>query len=442
MTELSVTEIGDVNIEENILQLSVSSNFIKDTIITKYFEEILRSVKNYMPNVVDINITIKDNTDKSITDLSVPGSLFSKTWNTKTADTNNYKPKVKNIYEDLATSVTLDKKLTFENFVVAQPNEFAYEVSKNIATNETAKFNPLFIYGGVGLGKTHLMQSIAWYKRNNQSNKKVLYVSAERFMYLFLRSLRFRESINFKELFREVDVLMIDDVQFIGGKNSTQEEFMHTINEFINANRQVVLSANKVPSEIPGINHTLKSRLCGGLIVDVLPTTYELRVDFLRHRSKKLKISLPLDVIEFLADKISSSIREVEGALNRLIAHATLVEKQISLTMASDVLKDIVGVSKQFISLQTIQNQVCSAFAIDLADMLSSTRVRSIVIARQVAMYLSKELTNHSYSEIGKVFGNRDHSTVIHAVKSIRDKIDFDHGLNSSIESIKKACSV
>lgn len=217
---------------------------------------------------------------------------------------------------------------------------------------------------------------------------------------------------------------------------------MHTINEFINANRQVILSANKVPSEIPGINHTLKSRFCGGLVVDVLPTTYELRVNFLRHKSKKLKTPLLPAVIEFLANKISSSIRELEGALNRLIAHATLVEQQISLAMAKEVLKDVMGVQKQFVSLQTIQNQVCSVFAINLTDMLSSTRVRSVVIARQIAMYLSKELTNYSYSEIGKVFGNRDHSTVIHAVKNIKDRISTDSGFNSNIENLKRACNV
>ncbi len=427
-----ISKIKFISVDNSTLKLSVNSNFIKDAIITKYYEEILQNVQRYIPTISSIDITVCDN-NLTASDLDVPGSLFAKTWKNKNAECQNSPVTLKELNKNSA----LDKKFTFENFVVGQPNEFAYAVAKNIATSDNSGFNPLFLYGGVGMGKTHLVQAIAWHKRNTQPSKTVIYVSAERFMYLFLKSLHLKSNINFKELFNNVDVLIIDDVQFIGGKNSTQEEFLYTFNKFIDSERQIILVANKAPSDLPGIDTTLKSRLSGGLVVDVHQTTYELRLEILKSSAKKFKIPVPQSVVEKLADSITSNIRELEGALNRLIAHAILVNRKIDTEMAKDVLSDVIVSNDHLVTLQSIQKCVCNAFAITRNELLSNTRIRTIAVARQVAMYLSKDLTGYSYAEIGKVFGNRDHSTVVHAVKNVRNKMSTDINFSNSIKDLR-----
>lgn len=429
-----VSKLTFVSIDGNTLRLSVNSNFIKDAIVTKYHDEILQTAQTYDSKISAIEITVCVN-DLTACDLAVPGSLFSQSWKTEVSKSKKSSVTSK----DLNNSSTLDKKFTFDNFIVGQSNEVAYVVAKNIATSSSLGFNPLFLYGGVGMGKTHLVQAIAWYKRNNQPDTKVVYVSAERFMYLFLKALRLKDTFNFKDLFSDIDVLIVDDVQFISGKSSTQEEFLYTFNKFIDSKRQIVLAANKAPSELPGMDNTLKSRLNSGLVVDVHPSTYELRLEILQHGAKRLKASIPHIVIEKLAENITSSIRELEGALNRLVVHATLVNRQISIEMANDVLNDVMITKHRVITLQSIQDCVCHAFAITLDDMLSTTRVRTVAIARQIAMYLSKELTEHSYSEIGKIFGERDHSTVVHAVKNIKNKMFTDRSFNNNIEKLRKS---
>ncbi len=450
-----ISKLHLINFDNNTLNLYVNSNFVKDTILAKYSDEILKSVQVYAPRITSVDIVViedefkqhehctlnSNKVDRSATEsnkfdyLSVPGSLFNKSWQTKLSNTASSEP----ITKIISKNVSLDKKFTFENFVVDQSNEFAYVATKDVARNSTVNFNPLFLYGGVGMGKTHLIQAIAWYKRKNQSNKKVLYVSAERFMYLFLKSLRLKNGINFKDFFKDVDVLIMDDIQFICGKESTQEEFLHVFNKFASDDHQIILSANKAPGELTGLSNTLKSRLSGGLVVDVHPSTYELRVKILQQKSKQLKIQIPECVVDKLACNITSSVRELEGALNRLVAHSTLIGKNISLEMIKDVLDDLPIAKEHTVSLQSIQSQVCGSFSISLSEMLSQTRIKTVAVARQVAMYLTKELTNYSYSEIGKLFGNRNHSTVIYAVKSIKNRIREDFNFLKSIESLKKS---
>lgn len=430
-----ISNLHLVNYDNNILRLSVNSNFIKDTILAKYSDEILNTIRVYIPTIISIDITVTEDNTQQTDYLSVPGSLFNNTWTTKSVDYAQQKP----VRKSFCRNIILDKKFTFENFVVGHSNEFAYATAKNVAVQNSTEFNPIFLYGGVGMGKTHLMQAIAWSIQKNQSDRTVMYVSAERFMYLFLKSLQLKDGINFKDFFEGVDVLIMDDIQFIGGKESTQEEFLYTFNKFVDNDHQIILSANRAPNELKGISNRLKSRLCGGLIVDVHPSTYELRVDILQQKAKKLKIQIPSYVIENLACNITSSVRELEGALNRLVAHATLVGQDISLDMVRNVLSDLPTAKNNFVSIETIQNSVCGSFSIGLSDMLSTTRIKTVSIARQVAMYLSKELTDYSYSEIGKLFGNRDHSTVVHAVKSIKNRIDTDSNFSENINALKKS---
>lgn len=427
-----IAKIRFIGVNNGVLKLSVNSNFIKDAIIVKYYEEILQNAKVYIPEILSVDITVGED-NLTTADLNVPGSLFAKSWTNKCIEPQP----LPIILKELDNSSILDKKFTFENFIVGQSNEFAYAVAKNVATSADLGFNPLFLYGGVGMGKTHLVQAIAWYKRNMHPSKTVVYVSAERFMYLFLKSLRFNSNINFKELFSNVDVLIIDDIQFIGGKNSTQEEFLHTFNKFVDTKRQIILAANRAPSDLAGMDNTLKSRLNGGLVVDVHPTTYELRLEILQHGAKQLKVSIPYAVMEKLAESITSNVRELEGALNRLVAHAMLVNRTIDIDMAKSVLNDVIVSDNHFVTLQSIQDCVCNAFSISVNELLSNTRIRTVAVARQVAMYLSKELTSYSYAEIGKVFGNRDHSTVVHAVKNVKNKISADRSFRNSIKALQ-----
>src|SRR5271170_3415054 len=257
-----------------------------------------------------------------------------------------------------AIQAPLDARLTFSNFVVGKPNELAFAAARRVADSTSVPFNPLFLYGGVGLGKTHLMHAIAWEIRNRDPARRVIYLSAEKFMYQFIRALRFRDTVAFKEQFRSVDVLMIDDVQFIGGKDTTQEEFFHTFNALVDRNRQVIISADKSPSDLEGMEERLKSRLGWGLVADIHPSTYELRLGILHAKADALNIGIPKDVTEFLAHKITSNIRELEGALNRIIAHGTLVGREISLETTHEVLRDLLKANDRRVTIEDIQKRV------------------------------------------------------------------------------------
>jgi len=343
--------------------------------------------------------------------------------------------------EESGVGAPLDPRYTFENFVVGKPNELAHAAARRVA--ESAQVvqgcNPLFLYGGVGLGKTHLMHAIAWHIRKNSPNRKVMYLSAEKFMYQFVKALRFKESFAFKEQFRSVDVLMIDDVQFISGKDSTQEEFFHTFNALIDQNKQLVISGDRSPSDLEGIEERVRSRLGWGLVADIHTTSYELRLGILQSKTALMPhVDIPVKVVEFLAHKITSNIRELEGALNRVVAHATLVGRPVTMESVQEVLHDLLRANDRRITVEDIQKQVAAHYNIKVSDMHSARRSRSVARPRQVAMYLSKKFTTKSLPDIGRRFGGKDHTTVMHAVKKVEELIGSDAEFCSDVELLSR----
>jgi chromosomal replication initiator protein len=336
----------------------------------------------------------------------------------------------------------LDPHSTFDNFVVGKPNEFAHAAARRVAESENVPFNPLFLYGGVGLGKTHLMHAIAWQIRRRRTHRNVLYLSAEQFMYRFIRALRFKDTMAFKEQFRSVDVLMIDDIQFIcGNKDSTQEEFFHTFNALVDQNRLIVISADKSPSDLEGMEERLRSRLGWGLVADIHPTNYELRLGILQARVDAGRMKVPAKVLEFLAHKITSNVRELEGALNRIVAHAELVDRPVTIETTQDLLRDLLRANDRRVTIDEIQRKVAEHFNLRVSDMYSERRARAVARPRQVAMFLSKQLTQRSLPEIGRKFGGRDHTTVMHACKRIEELMIADQGFAEDIELLRRTLS-
>jgi chromosomal replication initiator protein len=335
----------------------------------------------------------------------------------------------------------LDPRCTFESFVVGPPNQLACAAARRVAELAAPPFNPLFIYGGVGLGKTHLMHAVAWQIRRQNPGRKVVYLSAEKFMYQFIRALRFKDTMSFKELFRSADVFMIDDVQFIGGKGSTQEEFFHTFNTLVDRGRQIVVSGDRTPSELSGLEERIRSRLGWGLVVDIHPTTYELRLDILRRKAalQAQQAEIPDEVLEFLAERITANVRELEGALNRVTAQATLGGRAITLAIAQDTLRDLLRAHEKRITIEDIQKRVAEHYGLRMSDMLSARRARAVARPRQVAMYLTKQLTPRSLPEIGRKFGGRDHTTVMHAIRRIEELRAIDPVLNEDLEKLRRA---
>ena len=340
-------------------------------------------------------------------------------------------------------SSPLDSRFTFSNFVVGKPNELAHAAARRVAESGAVTFNPLFLYGGVGLGKTHLMHAIAWEVKSRLSSSRILYLSAEQFMYRFVQALRFKDMHGFKELFRSVDVLMVDDVQFIAGKESTQDEFFHTFNALIDQKKQIVISADRAPGEIDGLEERIRSRLQCGLVVDLHPTDYELRLGILQekvqnYRSKYTDLDIANGVLEFLAHKITTNVRVLEGALTRLFAFSSLVGRQITLDMAQESLADILRASDRKVTMDEIMKKICHYYNVRMSDLLSPRRSRNIARPRQMAMYLSKNMTSRSYPEIGKQFGNRDHTTVMHAVKKIEELKSQDSQVSDDAELLRR----
>jgi chromosomal replication initiator protein len=344
--------------------------------------------------------------------------------------------------EDLPAS-PLDTRFTFDSFVVGKPNELAHAAARRVAEGGPVTFNPLFLYGGVGLGKTHLMHAIAHELQTRRPELRVLYLSAEQFMYRFVQALRERQVMDFKELFRSVDVLMVDDVQFIAGKDSTQEEFFHTFNALVDQNKQIVISADRAPGEIKDLEDRIKSRLQCGLVVDLHPTDYELRLGILQqkveyYRSQYRGLVLADGVLEFLAHRITSNVRILEGALTRLFAFASLVGREITLDLAQDCLADILRSSDRKLSIEEIQRKVAEHYNIRLSDMIGPKRLRNIARPRQVAMYLSKQLTPRSLPEIGRRFGGRDHTTIMHGVRKIEELMSTDSQLSDDLQLLRR----
>ena len=341
--------------------------------------------------------------------------------------------------DDAAHGSPLSPKFRFSNFVIGKPNEFAHAAARRVAEADKVPFNPLYLYGGVGLGKTHLMHAIAWHIKERDPSRRVIYLSAEKFMYQFIRALRFKDTMAFKEQFRSADVLLIDDVQFICGKESTQEEFFHTFNALVDHDHQVVISGDRSPSDLDAMEERLRSRLGWGLVADIHATTYELRLGILQTKAEAMGAkAIPREVLEFLAYRITSNVRELEMALNRVAAHATLIGRAISLEMTQEVLRDVLRANDRRVTIDEIQKRVAEHYNIKLSEMSSERRARAVARPRQVAMFLSKQLTQRSLPEIGRKFGGRDHTTVMHAVRKIEQLRESDPGIAEDLELLKR----
>ena len=404
------------------LTLSVPTRFLRDWIIKNYASVIKKAYMDQGHSIDKLAILVKENNNRII-----PGTEVI--YEDKDDDEDTY-------YDDI--SAPLDPKFTFDNFIVGKPNELAYAAAQRVAQSEVVSFNPLFLYGGVGLGKTHLMHAVAWNIKKRNPKKNVVYLTAEKFMYQFIKALRFKNIMSFKEQFRSVDVLMIDDVQFIIGKDNTQEEFFHTFNTLIDKKRQIIISADKSPADLDGLEDRLKSRLGWGLVADIHPLTYELRLGILQAKAEQKSLNLKQEVMEFLANKITNNVREMEGALNRLAVHASIQDSEISVDLVKDVLRDLLRTNSRKITIDEIQKKVVEHYNIKLSDMHSPRRSRSVARPRQVAMYLAKSITTRSLPEIGRKFGGRDHTTVIHAIKTIEEIMVNDPNLAEDIELLTR----
>ncbi len=343
---------------------------------------------------------------------------------------------------EVRSDAALDQRFTFDSFVVGKPNEFAHACARRVADHPASQgFNPLFLYGGVGLGKTHLMHAIAWDLMSPArpgGAVSVAYMSAEKFMYKFIAAIRSQSTMEFKEQHRSVDVLMIDDLQFLIGKDATQEEFFHTFNALVDAGKQIVVSADKSPSDLSGLEDRVRTRLGCGMVADLHATTFELRISILEAKAARTGVPISPKVIEYLAHKITSNVRELEGALNRLVAHANLFGRAITLETTQEVLHDILKAHDRRVTIEEIQRKVAEHWNIRLTDMSSARRARAVARPRQVAMYLAKQLTSRSLPEIGRKFGNRDHTTVMHAVQRIGSLMASDVGFAEDVELLRR----
>lgn len=414
--------------------IAAPTTFMRDWVENNSKAKILSLLTELCPTILLLDIIVDRSLTQSITmDSASQGQpaetgAFTANQNTPSHDDEDVE----------VIGSRLEPRYVFESFVVGQSNELAHAAALRVAESTQVHFNPLFIYGGVGLGKTHLMHAIAWQIKKTNPKRKVVYLSAEKFMYQFIKALRYKDMVSFKDKFRSADVLMIDDFQFISGKESTQEEFFHTFNALVDQNHQIIISADKSPSDLPGLEERMRSRLGWGLVADIHPTTYELRLGILQSKMEQLGTNIPLNVIEFLAHKITSNIRELEGALNRIVAHASLVGGDITVESTQHVLKDILRANDRRVTIDEIQRRVAEHYNIKVADMHSAKRVRTIARPRQIAMYLSKKLTESSLPEIGRKFGGRDHATVMHAVKKVNELMTSDQNIDEDVELLKK----
>ncbi len=415
--------------ENEILYLSTESKIICNRAETQYYETIFFQASKFFDylNKIKFNITSPN--------LKENFSIDS--------EKHNFTENNINLSRELSfvesVSMKINNNFTFDNFVVGNSNHLPYAASKRICEKNTLAYNPLYIYGDVGMGKTHLLNAIAIDLKQNFPNLKIVLMSAERFMYQFIKAIRLKDTIKFKEQFRSIDILMIDDIQFIGGKGSTQEEFFYTFNDLINQGKQIIISSNKSPIDVLHLDERLKSRLAGGLVVEFLPTDFELRLNILKKKVEILNLKIPTDLIEFVASKVVKNVRELEGALNRIWANYELTGKKINLQNSKNLLSDILSANEKNISIDIIKKSVSSYFNLQIADMSSSRRSINIARPRQIAMFLCKSLTSFSYPEIGKAFGGKDHSTVIHAVKKIELLLEDDNRLKKQICDLKES---
>jgi chromosomal replication initiator protein len=411
--------------------LWTTNNYVKERVDNLYLWKIQHLWTSINPDIQIVALCIAH----SPSEIPSPINHFTDDKNNSSLSTINLEKEGELVFNHQL----FDERFTFEQFVVGKPNEFAYAAAMRVAESDRPLFNPLFLYGGVGLGKTHLMNAIAWRIRETHPDRKVLYLSAEKFMYEFVKALRYKDTMAFKDLFRSVNVLMIDDVQFISGKETTQEEFFHTFNALVDQNHQIIISADKSPSDLENMEERLKSRMGWGLVADIHPTNYELRLGILENKASSLKIEVPKEVKEFLALKISSNVRELEGALNRIVAHATFIGRPITLDSAQEVLRDILRIHDCRIDIEEIQRRVAEYYNIKMSDIISTKRQQNIARTRQIAMFFCKTLTTKSLPEIGRKFGGRDHTTVLHAIRRIEEICKEDTNIANDIEVLRRS---
>jgi chromosomal replication initiator protein len=438
------------SIDGDTVKLSVPTRFLKSWVQSHYAEKLLGCWQSENPAIMRIELTVRSAVIRTMVAKPKPAETPVVRHELRDGKSNGleYRPAgsapISAVHEALGGS-PLDPRLTFESFVVGRSNTLAHAAAKQVAQGrrgDPVMFNPLYIHAGVGLGKTHLLQSVAW-AGNVSAERKVLYLTAERFMYGFVAALRAQNALAFKEALRAIDVLVIDDLQFLQGK-STQVEFCHTLNALIDAGRQVVIASDRPPSDLESLDERVRSRLAGGLVVEMGSLGEELRLEILKSRVAAAKhhhpgFDVPMPVLTFIAKTVTHNGRDLEGALNRLLAHSKLTGQPITLEMAEREVRDLIRPQEpKRVKIEEIQRVVARQYNVSRADLLSSRRTANVVRPRQVAMYLAKTLTLRSLPEIGRRFGGRDHTTVLHAVRKIENLVNSDTALAEEIEILKR----
>ncbi len=410
----------------NYLLLSVPTRFIRDWITSRYLDQILHIVKTYKKDIIRIEFKIVE----KVEDNTLEESSIKQ---------NNINKNVSFIKDSYLQYNRIDPNKRFDNFIIGSSNKLAYEASLKVSEN-ISHYNPLYIYGGVGMGKTHLLNSIGL---ELKTNNKVMFISAERFMYQFVKSIKSNDMVKFKEYFRNTDILLIDDIQFISGKEAMQEEFFHTFNALLDKGSQIILSADRAPGKLSRIQERIKSRFSGGLVVDIQKPDLELRKKIVEKKTDELnalyskKLQVSKEIQNFISDEITGSIRELVGAINRVVSFSRIYNKAPNLAETKVVLKDLLNLSENKVTIDLIQTIVCKFFKISKNEMLSSRRSRYLVRPRQTAIYLTKILTSKSLPEIGREFSNRDHTTIIHSVKTIEKIKEKDLEMVDNINKLK-----
>jgi chromosomal replication initiator protein len=415
---------------KNYVLISVSTRFIRDWITSRYLDQILQIVKSFKKDIVRIEFLVEDKKN-----LANKNNSQDKQ-NLKNNEINNNISFIKDSYLQYNR---IDPNKNFNNFITGQSNKLAFEASKKVS-QEIAHYNPLYLYGGVGMGKTHLLNAIGLELKDKN---KVMFISAERFMYQFVKSIKSNDMVKFKEYFRNTDILLIDDIQFMNGKEAMQEEFFHTFNALFDKGSQIIVSADRPPNKLSRIQDRIKSRFSGGLVVDIQNPDYELRSKIIKSKTEELKlfysnqVHINEEIQKFISTEVRTSIRELVGALNRIVSFSRIYNKIPNLSEVRVILKDLLNLSENKVTIDTIQTIVCKFFKISKNEMLSPRRSRYLVRPRQTAIYLAKMLTSKSLPEIGRAFSNRDHTTVIHSVKTIEKLRKEDNELNVNIDSLK-----
>ncbi|MEL7346723.1 MAG: chromosomal replication initiator protein DnaA [Pseudomonadota bacterium] len=451
-----LSEVSLVAVNHDLAVLSAPTRFLADWVERSFGEQLLRAFAPHMPAIR--RVTVESASERSPACAATNGTpvlrsgIETPEWRTGivTGLSGATATRAAPLHPTGGASgieplegAPLDPRSTFDSFVVGKSNEMAHAAARRVAETADATFNPVFLHGGVGLGKTHLMHAIAWHLRSTRPGCRVVYLSAEQFMYRFVQAMRSRETIAFKQQFRSVDVLMVDDVQFIAGKDSTQEEFFHTFNALVDQNKQIVLSADNSPDRIEGLEERIRSRLQWGLVVDIHPADYELRLGILQAKAEQALAAHPgvtLDpkVLELLAQRISSNVRVLEGALTRLFAYASYTSRPVDLELTRECLVDLLRTAERKVTIDEIKRRVADHYNLRLSDLISARRARNVARPRQVAMYLAKTLTTKSLPEIGRGFGGRDHTTVLHAVRKIEDLVKADLQLSEDVEILRR----